>query len=182
MNTLSLFLNLFVLRAKPQDLPSSRQLLALTAVLCMVVDFLALPDHDPLIGHVLLVGTRPLLYGVVAWLLLKQRHYEERWTQTATALFGALAILSLLRLPLLPALIEMMNQQTQGQPASLTLGWQAYASFALEIWFLILVARILREALEIPPWVSALVCVGVVFSIEITRFVFAQMFGIMDPI
>jgi hypothetical protein len=177
MNTLTTFLNLFVLRAKPQDLPTSTQLLALAAVVAMAADFLSLPDRDPLLGHALFVGTRPLLYGAVLWLLLKQRHFEARWVQTATAIFAALAMLSLLRLPLLPALLEMVKQGP-----GMTLGWQAWASFVLELWFLILVARILREALELRPWVSAVVCVGVVFSIEITRFLLAPVFGIMDPL
>lgn len=177
MNTLTLFLNLFTLRAKPQDLPTSTALLALAAVTGMVADFLTLPDREPIVGHALFVATRPLLYGAVVWLLLKQRNFEARWQQTATALFASLAALSVLRLPLLPALIETLKQ---GPGA--TLGWQAYASFLLELWFLILVARILREALELKPWVSALACVAVVFSIEITRYVLAPAFGIMDPV
>lgn len=181
MNTLTLFLNLFVLRAKPQDLPVSTTLLALVAVIGMTTDFLAMPDRDPVLGHVLFVGTRPLLYGAVLWLLLKQRGFEVRWVQTATALLAALAMLSLLRLPLLPALLDMMKEG-QGTGQQMVLGWQAYASFLLELWFLILVARILREALELRPWVSAVVCVGVVFSIEITRFVLAPVFGIMEPL
>jgi hypothetical protein len=181
MNTLTTLINLFVLRAKPQDLPTSTQLLAVAAVAAMAADFLSLPDRDPLLGHALFVGTRPLFYGAVLWLLLKQRHFEARWVQTATAIFATLAMLGLLRLPLLPALLEMVKQgQTSGQ--GMALGWEAWASFALELWFLILVARILREALELKPWVSAVVCVGVVFSIEITRFVLAPLFGIMDPL
>lgn len=177
MHTLTLFLNLFVLRARPQDLPASLVLLVLAAAVGMVADFLTLPDSDPLLGHVLFVGTRPLLYGAVCWLLLRQRHFEARWLQTTTALLAVLAMLSIVRLPLLPALIEMVKQGP-----GMVLGWQAYASFVLELWFLVLVARILREALEIRPWVSALVCVGVVFSIEITRFVLAPMFGLTDPL
>ena len=47
----------------------------LVAAICMVTDFLAMPDHDPLLGHVLFVGTRPLLYGAVVWFLLKQRRH-----------------------------------------------------------------------------------------------------------
>lgn len=181
MNTLSLFLQLFVLRAKPQDLPTSVQLLVIMALAAMTADFLSLPDHDPVGGHILFVATRPLMYGAVLWLLLKQRSFGTRWVQTATAVFAVLVMLNLLRLPLLPALIEMMKQgATEGQPV--VLGWQAYASFVLELWFLILVARILREALELKPWVSAVVCVGVVFSIEITRFVLAPVFGIAGTV
>jgi hypothetical protein len=181
MNTLMLFLNFFVLRAKPQDLPASTALLAAAAAVCMIADFLSLPDKESLFGPALFVGTRPVLYGAACWFLLKQRGFEARWVQTATALFAAIAMLSLLRLPLLPALLEMMKQApVEGQP--IALGWQAFASFALELWFLVLVARILREALELRPWVSALVCIGVVFSIEITRFVLAPSFGLTGPL
>lgn len=173
---MKMLLDMFLLRIKPQDLPHSRALLVGVVALAAATDFAGLPDSSPQWGHLLFVFTRPLLYGVVCWLLLKQRGFEARWVQTVIALFAALALLSLLRLPLLPALLEMVKQGAEA-----VLGWEVYLSLLLELWFLVLVARILREALELRPGVSAAVCIAVVFSIEIIRFILAPWFGLIDP-
>jgi hypothetical protein len=178
MNSLRTLLDILLLRTGPQNLPVSPGFVGIGAAAVVLIDFLSLPPQtEPGIGQVLFVLLRPVLYGATMWLLLKQRGFPERWLQMAAAVYAAIALMSLLRLPLLPALVEMLRQ---GPGA--TLGWQAYASLILEIWFLTVMSRCLREALEIRTPASVLVSIAVVFALEILRFGLAPLFGLTDAV
>lgn len=177
MNSLRLILDICLLRGRTQDLPVSGSLVVQAALASMAVDFLGLADPDVGLGHFLFVFTRPLMYGLALWLVLKGRGFPERWWQAAAAMFSVLAIFTLVRLPLLPALGQAVSE---GPGA--TWPWQVFASLAIEIWFLVVMARILREALEIRMPLAVLSAVVMVFSVEILRLVLAPFFGLMVPV
>jgi hypothetical protein len=177
VNLLRLILDICLLRGKPQDLPTSGTLALLAAAASVVVDYLSLPDHAIDLGRLLFVVSQVALFGAALWLLLRQRGYPERWTQTVTALYAANAVFSLMLLPFLPALAEMVRQG-----AAAGMGWQGYVSLALTAWFLAVMARVLREALELGMLASFLVSLAVIFVVRILGLVLAPLFGLTGAV
>ena len=173
MAFLRLILDICLLRGKPQDLPTSHTLLVLAALAGVAVDFLSLPEPGFDLGRLLFVISQAVLFGAGLWLLLKLRGFAVRWTQTATALYAANAVFSLLLLPLIPALAEMLEA---GPPASL--GWQGMLMMVLSGWFLAVMARVLREALESSLLGSFGLSLALIFAVRLVGFVLAPLFGL----
>jgi hypothetical protein len=173
MNTLRLLIDICLFRAKPQDLPTSRQLLAMTVAAGVLVDVLSLPDGrlDP--GRWLFILLQAGLFAAGVWLVLRSRGMTTRWTQTATALFAANAFFSLLLLPLMPALVEMMQAGPQAVP-----NWQAYVMLAVSGWFLAVMARVLREALETSMGLSLIITLALIFTVRMVGLLAAPLFGL----
>jgi len=173
MNTLRLLIDLFLFRAKPQDLPTSPRLLAMAVAVGVLVDVLSLPDGrlDP--GRWLFIIVQAGLFGLGVWLVLRSRSVTARWTQTATALFAANAFFSLLLLPLMPALVEMMKAGPEAAP-----GWHAYVMLAVSGWFLAVMARVLREALETSMALSLIITLALIFAVRMLGLLMAPLFGL----
>lgn len=173
MNTLRLLLDLCLLRGRVQDLPASMGLVGLTAAASVAISMLALPDRGADLERLLFVATQVALLGGGVWLALRLRGFAARWMQTISALYAANAVFSLLKLPLLPALLEMMRQGPGGE-----LTWQVYVALVVEVAFLAVTTRVLREALE-TGIVRALVAgVAIVFAVEMIGLVLAPLFGL----
>ncbi len=94
---LKVFFDIVLWRRGPQDLPSSRLLLALTALayVCVSALQLAMLGESGPEWFVFLV-VDPILLTGGTWLLLKLFGHTERFLQTATAVLGTGALLGLL--------------------------------------------------------------------------------------
>lgn len=173
MNLFRLFLAICLLRGRAQDLPTSINLVFSTALASVAIDFISLPDEVRNPGHLLFVVSQVVLFGAAVWLLLRQRGFPERWTQTITALYAVNAAFSLVLMPFLPALAEMLKQGPGATP-----GWPAWLALALTAWFLAVMARVLHEALETGMLVSFLLSLAVIFAVRILGLVLMPLFGV----
>ncbi len=137
--------NILLFRAGPQDMPSSWPLLKLTAVAALLTatatatGMLNLGFPQALLASAAKAG----VYALLIFLLLKSGSKPERWIQTMIALFGTLAITNLLSLPFLPEL-----QEVEAGKFVIVPGAGVMIVAVIEIWFLIILARTLRDALE----------------------------------
>src|SRR4030065_227061 len=162
MSILKIIRDICLLRGRAQDLPASMNLVWLTAAASVAVNALGMPERATDLAQLLFIASQAVMFGAVIWLLLRLRGFAARWTQTVTALYAGDAVFSLLLLPFLPALMEMIKQGPEAKP-----GWEAYVLLALSGWLLLIIARVLREATEWPlplallPRLPSLLVVGV---------------------
>ena len=136
------FINILLFRAGPQDIPASFGTLKLVLIACFITDLLGAVGTLGLGLAALLSAGQIGLYSALIYLLLKFNNNPERWLQTLTALFGALALINLASYPF----IQNLNLIRDGQLV-VTPGIMLVA--ALQLWFFIVMARILRDALEV---------------------------------
>ncbi len=148
MLLLKTFINLCLLRAKPQDLPAAPALTAATLVAYTLVGLgLSLPDLG--FGRAALWAILDIL--VIAALThgaLRMRHFPERLPQTLTALLGSGALIGLAAWPIIG---------TESSAVQL----------ALLLWNLAVFAHILRHALSVPIGLGIIVSFGY-FLVELT--------------
>jgi len=137
-----IWFDICLLRAGPQDLPASRELLGLSMASYMLASFLlSLPGY-PLVpaGQLALVDAG--LVVVFAATVLYLTGKMARLTQTLTALSGTGALLGLIALPVIQLLA---SGKESGQPALLA-GMLWLVLFG---WNLTVVAHIMRHALSV---------------------------------
>ena len=130
-----------LLRYRPQDIPASRELLALSIVLYFLLDLL-LANLDENITHALpaaMVDTLFLLVFVLLLMLLCRK--VNRWTQTVTALAGTGIVFGLLLMPAVIALPvpDAMPAMQQILPIVL---------YLVLIWYVVVLAHIFRHAMS----------------------------------
>ena len=90
MNALKIFLDISLLKAKPQDVPFSYQLLALTAVTSIVAYILALEPATPELARILgkqnsIIAMSIAEHGFFAatvWVILRLRGHQARFRRT----------------------------------------------------------------------------------------------------
>jgi hypothetical protein len=136
------FVNLLLFRAGPQDVPASKSALKIVIAACFITDVMGAVGLLGLPLSAMLSAGQIALYGGFVYLLLKINKKTERWLQTLTALFGALTLINLASYPF----IQNLNLISDGQLV-LTPGLLIVA--VLQLWFFIVMARILRDANEI---------------------------------
>lgn len=136
------FINLLLFRAGPQDMPASKSVLKIAIVACFITDIMGAVGLLGLPLSAVLSAGQIALYSSFVYLLLKINTKTERWLQTLTALFGALALINLVTYPF----IQNLSLISEGQLV-LTPGLLLVA--ALQLWFFIIMARILRDANDI---------------------------------
>ncbi len=140
---ITIWLDICLLRAGPQDLPSSRILLGLTVSCYLLVSLLlSVPGYPA--GTALLVAVLDL--GLLAAFTAALLYFFGKWArlpQTLTALTGTGSLLGLLALPLVYLLL-------QGPEDNLLGGFAALFWLFLFGWSLLVVAHIMRHALSIP--------------------------------
>ncbi len=97
-----LFLDIVLWRKGPQDLPSSSLLLWLAALAYVVISAVQLAVlGETGLAWFFFLALDPLLLTLCVWLMLKLYGHPERFLQTASAVLGTGAVLSLvLYLPL----------------------------------------------------------------------------------
>jgi len=158
LTLLRFFIDLCLLRARPQDLPASPILLVLVAAIGISI---GTPAAAPAFGS-LLAGfgislvDAAVLAGFIA-VLLQFRKHPERFVQTATSALGANLVLSAIGLPLQWALPQ--DPETAGM-----FGQIASVIFQFIIlWVVVVIGHVLRHALGI----SLLAGVGLAFGYAI---------------
>lgn len=141
-NLIQPFINLLLFRAGPQDMPASNTMLKITILACFVTDIIGAIGLLGLTLSAVLSAGQIMLYSAFIFLLLKINNKTERWQQTLIALFGALALINLASYPF----IQNLNLISEGKLV-LTPGLLIVA--ALQLWFFVVMARILRDAIDV---------------------------------
>jgi hypothetical protein len=167
------FLQLCLLRTRPQDLPSSEVLLGLTAAVNVVIGAVVVTPTlgSPMTALMASLLDTLVLGGAVA-LLLRFRNHPERFVQTATAALGVSAVIAVLSLPLqwmLPADAESVTGTAE--MASLLF-------LVLIIWLQVALGHVLRHALD----VSLALGIGLAFLYSmISGVVIQSLFMVPGP-
>lgn len=99
--------------------------------------------------------TQTAVIGLSLWFLLHLFGLKERWTQSATAVFGCAAILNVLGLPLLGFI----------DPNAENLSNALLLALLLDLWFYAVVAYILKHALEISTALSIVITMVILMAL-----------------
>ncbi len=146
------FFEICLLRRKPQDLPGSPELLAVSAVAYLLISSLlmlvsATPKQALLSSMVELA-----LVALITLVILQLNRHFERLQQTLTAIFGTGCIISLFAIPLLYSGLLT-------QPGGLLQAVAVLGYLALLFWNILVMGHILRHAL------TTTLGFGIVFAI-----------------
>lgn len=149
MNALKIFLDITLLKAKPQDIPFSYQLLILTAVTSIVAYILALEPATPELARIL--GTQNSIvvmslaehgfFALIVWVILKLRGVPARFVQAMTAMFGVSTIIRII--VWLVVRLLAADQESSGA------GLAGMLVFGLSLWIWVVYAHIFKDTLEI---------------------------------
>jgi hypothetical protein len=143
-------IELCFLREQPQNLPASDSLVAATAIAAALTYALTNRIEGGGLGGIVLVAiAQVVLFGVVVWIALRMKSVAERWRQTITALYGTSAILQVIGWPIVS---WFQNSATPTQPALLP----SLAVLLLGVWYLLIMANVLRHAMELSTGASLL--------------------------
>jgi hypothetical protein len=145
------FVDIVLWRKGPQDLPASALLLVLTLLAHFALNLSLGGAADVMLADVKNRPTAPLLARTLLdlafsllwiWLLLALFRRKDRYWQSATAFLGAGIVL----LPFVNVANLLVLRMDESNP----LAWPAVLAFlALLIWYVLVVAHILRSSLEI---------------------------------
>ena len=139
---LTIWLDICLLRAGPQDLPASRVLLGLTLTSYLLVStLLSLPGY-PVFTSLQIAAADLVLLVLFAVSMLYLTGRAARFNQTLSALAGTGTLLGLLGLPLVHALYRAQDAEQVSLPVLLF--W-----LLLMVWNLLVMAHIIRHALSI---------------------------------
>jgi hypothetical protein len=148
MNVFRIFLNITLLKAKPQDVPFSWQLLAITAATSIVAYVFALKPATPELARIL--GTQSSIvtmslaehafFAITVWVILKLRGYAERFVQAMTAMFAVSTVIRLIVWLVVALLASSKEPSGAGLAGTLV--------FGISVWMWIVYAHIFRETLE----------------------------------
>lgn len=136
------FVNLLLFRAGPQDMPASESVLKIALISCFVTDVLGAMSTLGLSLSMILSAGQIGLLAVFVFLLLKLNDKTDRWLQTLSAIFGALALINIASLPFIQNLSLVEDGKLIVTPKLMLVG-------VLQLWFFITMARILKDAIEI---------------------------------
>ena len=140
---LDFFIDLCLLRATPQQLPASPVLFWLSVVAELLAGTLLISGARAGVFAALLETlVDVLLLLLLLYLALQARNLTARFLQSATALLGASALLSLLAMPLLAL-------SSSGGEGSGLAALAALLLLALIIWNMVVLGHILRHALRL---------------------------------
>ncbi|MBL1141301.1 MAG: hypothetical protein HND53_04635 [Proteobacteria bacterium] len=140
------FFDICRLVKRPQDIPESRNLLTLCAIVYGLLSIWLASLSQP-IESAIVVGTVELVLIMVFTLaVLQASGKSSRWTQTVTALVGTGIIISILAFPIYILLgVGELNEVELSTFQNIGLLLLA----ALSCWNIAIMAHILRHALEI---------------------------------
>ncbi len=150
---LRLFWEVCLLRKGPQDMPFSRELLAILIAVGMGVDVLrlALADTGMDFGGVLVFAVAALIFNLAFFGgLVVIAGYRARLVQTLIAWFGAMLLIGLIDLPLV-----LVLHFAPGVGTGVALLFQI-----LVIWSLLVTMHVLRHALSINPVLAGVLSLG----------------------
>lgn len=150
--TLKILLDICLLRGQPQDLPASKNLVAVTAALSIAGHFALDQLHQDAFARLAFAAAQTALLGAAVWVLLKLRGYPERWLQTAAALFTANIVADVIT--------WLVAANALGPDAGEPEPWLTTLVLAIAIWFIAIMAQVLRHALAIPLALAVLASLG----------------------
>ncbi len=145
LKQLRIFIDICMLRAKPDDVPSSTTLLGATLVTYALISLASASILFPLNKALLYSFANLLVLFIFTHTLLLLRRFPERLTQTLTSLAGTGALFGLAALPFthLPELSPVL--------------------FSLIIWSVAVTAHILSHALSVSFMIGVLASLGYLF-------------------
>lgn len=154
-----IFMDICLLRRRPQDVPLSRELFAvcLTAyfILSTLLTALSYPLDDALLSSLVECGS----FVLVTVAVLRLRGVGQRWMQTTTALTGSGSVLTLFAIPVFFWGDHVGHDAYFGAPTLLAI--------ALLTWNVAVVAHILRHALSVPFAVGVLAALAYLWIISV---------------
>lgn len=154
-----------VFRAKPQDLPASYGLFVALVGLSVVSTTLFAKLPASIIGTIGTSLTYVGLFCLATWILLRVRNRVGRWTQTICALLGTMLLMRVFTAPLAKSVpIEVQSQLHVSGASMLAM----MMLVVLGIWTILIVAMIVREALEISKVSSFIITVIMLVVISLT--------------
>ena len=156
MNVFKIIFDISLLRAKPQDIQFSYQLLAITAVTSVVSYFLALEPARPELERILGTQNSSIVmslaengfFAATVWVILKLRGAGGRFVQAMTAMFGVSTIIRLLVWLVMGLLAT--SQESAGA------GMAGLLVFGLSLWTWIVYAYIFMNTLDSGFWTGLL--------------------------
>ena len=148
MNVLMTFFYLGLLQAKPQDVPFSYQVLAVTALASIACYVLALQPATPELSRILgeqdsismIAVAEHGFFAATVWVILRIRGHTARFVQTITAMFGVSAIIRF-AMWVISSILGMDHGASGITLAGLSV-------VGLSMWILVVYAHIFRETLE----------------------------------
>ena len=140
---INLFVDICLLRAGPQDLPSSGFLFKLTAVLGVVTGTIATVDSFGSLVIALFAQILDLfMLLTLLYIGLTMKGYNTRFYQSATALFGTGILINLLFMPLVLV-------SSQDSPNSFINELAIILIRLLVLWALVVMGHIVRHTFDI---------------------------------
>lgn len=156
---LKVFLDIVLGRKGPQDLPTSTALLLLTLVAYVATSALQLAVmHEPASMWLFFLVADPLLLLGWTWFVLRVYRHGERFTQTATALLGTGAFLSMVLYFPVQFLLVGLDEGASSLAA--------VASIVLLAVFATVNGRIYRSALETGLFTGAAIALTYFFAMN----------------
>lgn len=138
---LKTWVEISLLSGKPQDLPASKVLLGLIAVVEIAASYSVDTAHPAPGVRLAAAMTQSLFLAATIWAALSWRRHRERWLQTMTALYGSGVIVTFVAWAALRGL--NVPQDAQSGPFILV-------AWVITLWALAIMSRVLRSALEVP--------------------------------
>lgn len=142
LRLLTIWLDICLLRAGPQDLPASRALLGVVLVIYVGVSFLiSSTSADTLTALQIALLDAVILIGFIA-IMLYLMNLRPRFVQALTALAGAGSLVGLIALPVIHSISDAQQRELLSEAT--LFGW-----FFLVLWGLLITAHIFRHALNV---------------------------------
>lgn len=140
-----------LLQEGPQSLPASWNLLTVIIAVDVALGYPAAAAYSPSGQAAAQVIVSTVLAAGFAYLAVDLRGYRERFVQTATALFGADAVVTLAALP-----IAITMSPAAGREVTMA----DFGMLVIGIWNLVILGHILRHALSITLSTGVLIALG----------------------
>jgi len=160
LTTISILFNAFMdicrLRRRPQDIPESSTLFFVCLAAYLVVSVLLVLLSMPLEQAVMITLLEVSLLMLFIYILLRLTHKARRWPQTMTAVFGTGIIISLFSIPL-------YYLGGRGDPQALMQNWSVLLLLGLIIWNIVVMAHILKHALQIRMIAGVMIMLGYIW-------------------
>lgn len=150
-----------LLSGRPQDLPASHTLLALTLAGALASNYLVDAAYAAALTRFQFAVAEVALLGFTIWIILAVRQRPHRWRQTMIALYGSSTVVNIAAWP-----IVSWMPQAQSSGVALLLG------LVVSIWFIAILARILRFALDASLGLGVLAAVLTLFVDRAVLFSF----------
>ena len=156
MSILKILFDICLLRGQPQDLPASKNLVALTALLSIASTYTLDHLHQEILRGLVFAASQTALLGAVVWVALAIRGYTERWLQTIAPLFAAATLVDVIKWLVVASVL--------GHEASAPGPWLTGFILVIAMWFIAIMAHVLRHALALSMALAVLVSLGCVLA------------------